>query len=33
VKLLYGVACQLVMIFVVLQTIWFLWSRDVKRSS
>jgi hypothetical protein len=33
VKLLYGLACQLVMVFAVLQTVWFLWSRDVRKSS
>jgi hypothetical protein len=33
VKLLYGVACQLVTIFVVLQTVRFLWSHDVRKSS
>ena len=33
VKLLYGVACQLVTIFVVLQTVRFLWSREVRKSS
>jgi hypothetical protein len=33
VKLLYGVACQLVMIFAVLQMVWLLWSHDVRKSS
>jgi hypothetical protein len=31
VKLLYGLACQLVTIFVVLQLVSFLWSRDVRK--
>jgi hypothetical protein len=33
VKLLYGLACQLVTIFVVLQAVWFLWSREVRKPS
>jgi len=32
-KLLYGLACQLVTVFVVLQMVSLLWSHEVRKSS